>query len=113
MKHECDSQSIYEFLQLLKQPESIQGKQHFQPINIEEWKTVVGRVKKRSASLIHLLRSYIIHKCTHISIRMIMILVRCYNLIIERQFYLSRWLKTLDVILEKGKGPVVDKLCTI
>ena len=29
MRHEYDSQSMYEFLQLLKQPELMQGKQHF------------------------------------------------------------------------------------
>ena len=35
-RHEYDNQSIYKFLQLLKQPDSIQGKQHFQPINIKK-----------------------------------------------------------------------------
>ena len=44
---------------------------------------------------------------------MTIILVTYYNLIIERQFYLSRWLKTLDIMLKKGIGLVVDKLCTI
>jgi len=51
-------------------------------------------------------------KCALISTRMTIILITYYNLIIDRQFYLSRWLKTLDVILEKEKGPVVDKLRT-
>ena len=36
IRHDCDNQSDYEFLQLLKQPESIQRKQYFQLINIEE-----------------------------------------------------------------------------
>jgi len=38
------------------------------------------------------------------------LLVQYYNLIIKYQFYLSRWLKILDIIIKKGKGPVVRKL---
>jgi len=41
------------------------------------------------------------------------ILVLFYSVLIKKGFYLKRWLKVLDVILEKGKGPVLGKLHTI
>lgn len=40
-------------------------------------------------------------------------LVNYYNLIIKHQFYLQHWLDTLDVVIEKGKGPILRKLRTI
>ena len=69
----------------------------------------VIRSKKRSTSSIYSLRNYTMHKYTLTSSRMTMIFITYYNLIIERQFYLSRWLKILDMMLEKGKGLVLDK----
>ena len=42
-----------------------------------------------------------------------MILIRYYNLIIKYRYYLTRWLKTLDVTIEKGKKPILGKLRTI
>jgi len=41
------------------------------------------------------------------------ILVKFYNVIVQRSYYLGQWTKVLDVILEKGKGPVLGKLHTI
>ena len=38
------------------------------------------------------------------------LLVQYYNLIIQKQYYPTRWLKTLDVTIEKGKGLVIRKL---
>ena len=34
----------------------------------------------------------------------------CYNLIISNRFYSERWLKILNMMLEKGKGPFLGKL---
>ena len=39
--------------------------------------------------------------------------MKYYNVIVMKGFYPSRWLKILDIILEKGKRPVLGKLCTI
>ena len=39
-------------------------------------------------------------------------LVACYNLIISNKFYPERWLKILNTMLEKGKGPRLGKLRT-
>ena len=41
------------------------------------------------------------------------ILVNFYNLIIKQNFYSIRWLKVLDIMIEKGKGPVIRKLYII
>ena len=44
---------------------------------------------------------------------MTILLVQYYNLIVQKQYYPTRWLKTLDITIEKGKGPVIRKLRTI
>ena len=41
------------------------------------------------------------------------ILVVFCNTIIRHGIYSKRWLKVLDIILEKGKGPILGKLYTI
>ena len=41
------------------------------------------------------------------------LLVKYYNHCIMKGFYPRRWLKALDVTLEKGKGPVLGKLRNI
>ena len=38
------------------------------------------------------------------------ILVEYCNIIIKNEFYPLRWLKILDIMLEKGKGLVIGKL---
>ena len=40
----------------------------------------------------------------------ISILLQFYNIIILKEFYLHRWLKVLDVMLDKEKGPILGKL---
>ena len=35
-RSDCDSENVFEFLSLLKQPEEMRGKEHFQPIIVEE-----------------------------------------------------------------------------
>ena len=44
---------------------------------------------------------------------MTMILVTFYNLLIKTGYYPKRWIKLVDAILEKGKGPILGKLKTI
>ena len=80
---------------------------------IEEWQQAVKRAKKRSASSIYSKRSHAIYKCALNSLRLTLVLIRYLNIIIKNQYYPERWMKTLDVIIEKGKGPVLGKLRTI
>ena len=82
MRVDFNSKNIFEFLSLLKQLEEMRGKEHFQPITVEEWTTAVLRAKKRSASLIYSLQNYAIYKCALSSTRMTTVLVIYYNLII-------------------------------
>ena len=53
------------------------------------------------------------YKCTLNSKKMTEILVQFYNQLIKKEYYPKRWLKVLDIMLEKGKGPVLGKLRTI
>ena len=53
------------------------------------------------------------HKCALESDQITSILLRFYNIIIQKEYYLKRWLKVLDVMLKKDKGSVIKKLCVI
>jgi len=50
------------------------------------------------------------YKCALESKVMTKIFVLFYNTLIKNGYYLKRWLQVLDMILEKGKGPVLGKL---
>jgi len=41
------------------------------------------------------------------------ILIRFYNIIIQECYYPFRWLNMLDIMIEKGKGPILGKFYTI
>ena len=75
-----------------------------------EWEKVVRKAKRKSASSIFSQRTYSVYKCALESKEMTKILVLFYNTLIKNGLYLKRWLKVLDVILEKGKGPILGKL---
>ena len=49
------------------------------------------------------------HKCALESDRVVAVLVNFYNIVIKYNHYPSRWLKVVDVMLEKGKGPRLKK----
>ena len=78
-----------------------------------EWIEVVKKAKRLSTSLIFSKRNYVMCKLLLHSKRMTKILVQYYNVIMQRNFYPSRWLDVLDVMLDKGKGPIVRRLRTI
>ena len=44
---------------------------------------------------------------------MMKILVRFYNAIVRKGYYLKQWTRLLNVMLEKGKGPILGKLRTM
>ena len=50
------------------------------------------------------------YKCTLQSDLMTAILVKYYNIIVQKQYYPKRWIKVLGIIFEKGKSPVIGKL---
>ena len=58
-------------------------------------------------------RTCSVHECALESEIMTGTLVTFYNLVMRSGRYLKRWLKILDVMLEKGKGPLLEKLRTM
>ena len=79
----------------------------------EEWIIAIKRSKCLSISSIFSKQTYAVYKYLLESDRMIYILTRYYNTIIEQQYYPKRWLKILEVMIEKGKGAKLGKLRTI
>ena len=55
-------------------------------------------------------RDYSSCKCAMNCDRMAKVLVRCCNAIVKHNHFPSRWLDTLDAMIEKGKGNEVNKL---
>ena len=78
----------------------------------EEWIRVVKKVKRKSASSKLSKRNYSACKCALESNKMTKTLVSFYNAVVRKGCYLKRWVKLLDVTLEKGKGPIIVKLRT-
>ena len=70
---------------------------------MNEWKKVVRKVKKRSTSSIFSRRDYAVHKCALESERLVEVLVQFHNAIIKHNHYSRRWLKVVDIMIEKGK----------
>ena len=68
------------------------------------------KAKHKSASSVFSKRTYSIYKCALESTKMTNILVRFYNTVVRKGYYLKRWVKLLAVILEKEKGPIIGKL---
>ena len=108
----CDNLQVFEFLKLLKKP-GFSRAEEFTPITNNEWIRVVKSAKKQSVSSIFSSRTYSIYKCTLSSDRMTNILVNFYNIIIKACYYPTRWLDIIDIMIEKGKDPMLRKLQTI
>ena len=72
---------------------------------MEEWRNVLLKSKRRSKSSIFSKRAYSACKCALHSARMTKIYIT-----LEIIYYPERLKKFLEVIIEKGKGPVLDKL---
>ena len=109
---ECSYKDVYDFLKLLAKPNHQDGNS-YEEITTEEWIEVVKKAKKQSTSSIFSNRTYSVYKCALDNENMTNILVQFYNTLFTHRIYLKRWLKILDIILEKGKGPILGKLRTI
>ena len=53
---------------------------------------------------------YAVYKCALESEYITTILVIFYNILIRECYYPKQWLKLLDATLEKGKGPILEKI---
>ena len=112
-EHECDDRRVFEFLKLLKKQSNDTSINIQSKITLEKWNNVVKQSKKRSASSIFSRRTYAVYKCALGSEKMTQILVKFYQIVMRNRYYLKRWEKIVDVILDKGKGMVIGKLRTI
>jgi len=112
-KSECDYEEVYEFLRLLKKDLYESNFRTNEEISENEWKKVVNKAKRKSASSVFSNRTYSIYKCALDSDEMTKILIKFCNTVMQQEIYPKRWLKVLDIILEKGKGPFLGKLRTI
>ena len=70
----------------------------------------VKKLKKRSTSSIFSGRMYAVYKCAILNERMLNILLMFYNIILKQWYCPNRWLKILEICIEKGKGPLLGKL---
>ena len=86
-QEDCQSEELYQFLNLLKIKDDVITTDLYELINEEEQKNVVMKAKKRSASLIFSNRMYAVYKSALESIRIIQILVKYYNIIIKQCYY--------------------------
>jgi len=112
-EQECDDARVFEFLKLLKQQNNTERQSIELKVTMENWTKTVKQSKKRSASSIFSKRTYAVYKCALGSEQMSRILVKFYQIVIKNRYYLKRWEKIVDVILDKGKGMILGKLRTI
>ena len=59
------------------------------------------------------MRHYSVRKCVLEREGMVKVIVKFCNTIIKFNHYPERWLKSVDVMIEKGKGPRITKLRTL
>ena len=109
-REECDDERVFKFLKLLKQDGRREYQRQRRQICEHDLIKVVKKSKRSSASSIFSKRIYAVYKCAIESERMTSILVRFYNLLLQKEYYPKRWLDILDVMIGKGKGMVLGKL---
>ena len=108
-REDFDNANVFQFLSLLQADLEFLNLS-YKPITIEEWKKVVKVSKKKSTYSIFSKRTYAVYKIALASPRLTYLLVRILNLTIKYNHVLNRWVKILDTVLEKEKGPVIRKL---
>ena len=107
-----DSDNIFEYLQLFRR-ENHYNTNQYKEITLEEWIKVVKQVKKTSTSSIFSKKTYTICKCSLAYKDFTKMLIQFYNLVLRQDYKLQRWTKIVEVILEKGKELLINKLQTI
>ena len=106
---ECSSYDVYKFLSFLR-TNIDEIHQRFKPITVDDFVSVVRKAKSRSTSSIFSERTYATYKCLICFPKLTALYVKFLNLVIQKKHVLNRWLDIVDVVLEKGKGPRLDKL---
>ena len=90
-REDYSNPEVYDFLQLLNMNGApYESTEQFRLITIDEWKLAVKQAKHMSISSIFSKRNYALYKYSICNNRIMAILVKYYNTIIQRQFYLQR-----------------------
>ena len=108
-RNDIDNEEVYNFLKLLKIEKSSE-KAEFKDISFKEWRHIVIKRNSNSSSLIFSKQAYTIYKILLCRDYITMLLFRFYNVLIKRKYFILRWIKILDIIMEKGKGLILGKL---
>ena len=111
-KNECNNEELFKFLKLFKQLDHRRNKEMVE-ISVEIFISMVKCTKKQNISLVFSGRIYAVYKCIILCNRMLSVLVIFYNIILKQKYYLVRWIKILETIIEKGKELVIGKLWNI
>ena len=107
-RDECDDEEVYQFLRLLKRPNRLTlDEEDF--VQMNEWKQVARKAKKTQHIIYVSRRDHVVHKCALESERMVEVLVQFHNVIMKHNHHPKRWLKVVDVVIEKGKGHRIEK----
>lgn len=109
---ECSSPKVYHLFSLLKTYLTILQSE-YSPVTVEEWTQVVKKANRTSTSSVFSKITYPVYKCAIGSPRLTRLLVQCMNITINNCHILIRWIKIVDIMIEKGKGNVLGKLRTI
>ena len=75
-----------------------------------DWRKVVKQCKRKSVSSVFSKRKHVVYKIVAQNERFMNVLILFYNLVIQKGIVLERWRNVLDVMLEKGKGPILGKM---
>ena len=86
-RDECSNNDVFEFLSLLQWNNAISYETSYKPITKEEWQFVVRKAKRQSNLSIFSKRKYSMHECGLHSKILINILLKYYNVIMQKKFY--------------------------
>jgi len=88
---ECDNEDVYQFMKLLKKPGGhVRGSNKMEELSVAEWSKVMKKSKHKSLSSVFSKRTYSVYKCALDSDKMTNILVRFYNTVLRKGYYLKR-----------------------
>ena len=105
----CDNKDVFVFLKLLQKPRGIMNSCP-NYISEEMFVSAIKWLKKQSVSSIFSFRVYAVYKCAILHDRMRMILLLFYDIILKQRYCTNRWMKILEICIEKGKGSRIRKL---
>ena len=109
-ENEIDDDNLKKFLRLLERLKRSKELSNYKVITEDEQREVVKRSKKRSMLSIFSKRIYSVCKIMLESKEMIEVLIHFHNTTIKEDIVLESQKDMLDIMIEKGKEPILGKL---